>query len=292
MRHNCSRARAVLLVLLAACCQISLVALAKAADSQTNSLARQVDHIIIQSDDPEATFKLLSETLRLPIAWPFQSYGDFSSGAVNLGNVALEVIHLKDRRPGFTGVALEPVASESLPILTANLDARGVAHDAPDPTLQKDPSGKEYLAWTIIPLSDLPPAGAIFFCKYTFDLDSGRAKAAQALHDSGGGPVGVLSVKQLVIGAANIVAAQREWSRILGPPQHRGRELAWQVGAGPPLYLVAAHKDAILQLRLMVKSLSTARVFLTKKKLLGRDSGREITLNPLHTSGAVISFVE
>lgn len=276
----------------AICCQISVGMIAQASDLQTNHLVRQVDHIIIQSDDPEKTFKLFSETLEFPTAWPFQSYGNFYSGAVNLGNVALEVIHLNARRPGFTGVALEPIASESLPTLIANLEARGLAHDAPDPTSQKDQSGKEYLAWTIISLSQLAPAGTIFFCKYTFDLDPGRAKAAQALHDSGGGPLGVLSVKELVIGAHNVAAAQHEWSLILGPPQHSGREFVWQIGSGPPIRLVAAQRDEIVRLRVSVKSLNAARAFLTKQGLLGRDSGRDITLDPSRTSGADISFVE
>ena len=288
---ECRGARHAALLLCATGALMAAGTIARASEPPT-PLVRQIDHIIIQSDDPESLFKLLAETLKLPTAWPFQSFGDFASGAVNLGNVALEVTHLKDRRPGFAGVALEPSASESIPVLVNNLDARGLVHAAPDPTMQKDQSGKESLAWTIIPLSQLPPAGAIFFCKYTFDLDPLRAKAVGALRDSGGGPLGVLSVKELLIGARNIAAAQRDWSLLLGPPQSGGREFAWQIGAGPPLRLVAAQKDEIAQLRVSVKSLTVARAFLTSKRLVGSDSGREITLDTSRTSGAEIRFVE
>jgi hypothetical protein len=263
-----------------------------AAELSPTPLARQIDHIIIQSDEPEKTFKMLSETLALSIAWPFQSYGSFSSGAVNLGNVALEVIQLKGRRPGFAGVVLEPLASQSVPDIVRSLKDRGVAYDEPEPTFQKDQLGKEYLAWTLIGLPHLAPAGTIYFCKFNYATDPVRLKAAQALRNSGGGALGVDSVRELVIGARNISVAKGEWTLILGMPRQRGNDFVWDNGSGPLIHLTAAPTDQILLLRVKVKSLQAAQRFLSSNGLLGSASGTEVSMLRSHTSDAEIHFVE
>jgi hypothetical protein len=57
----------------------------------SEGLVQQIDHIIISLDDPEKMMRLLSEKLSLPVAWPFQAYGTFSSGGVSFGNVNIEI---------------------------------------------------------------------------------------------------------------------------------------------------------------------------------------------------------
>jgi hypothetical protein len=86
------------------------------AQPPAGALVRQIDHIMVSSDQPEKLFQLFSEKIELPLGWPFKSYGTFSSGGVGFGNVILELMHLDGGHAGLAGVALEP---NSLPELVA-----------------------------------------------------------------------------------------------------------------------------------------------------------------------------
>jgi hypothetical protein len=183
-------------------------------------LVRQIDHILIGSDEPEELFRLFSEKLGLPVVWPFRSYGEFSSGGVGFGNVNIELIRAERPESALIGVALEP---SSLPEVLTELDAQGLKHGSPAPFHQKDPSGAERLLWTTVQMTSLPPASTIFFCKYNFDVDERRARIRGELQNHGGGPLGIESVMELVIGVRDMAAAQRDWSILLGPARSRPR---------------------------------------------------------------------
>jgi hypothetical protein len=60
--------------------------------SEERRAVKQLDHLIVRADDPQPLFKLLSETLQLPVAWPLRSYPSFTSGGVALGNLYLEIL--------------------------------------------------------------------------------------------------------------------------------------------------------------------------------------------------------
>ena len=55
-------------------------------------IVKQLDHLLVRVADPEPLFKLLSETLKLPVAWPLRAYPAFTSGGVTLGNLYLEIL--------------------------------------------------------------------------------------------------------------------------------------------------------------------------------------------------------
>jgi hypothetical protein len=255
---------------------------------------------MIGSNQPEELFQLFSEKLGFPTAWAFQSYGTFSSGGVGFGNVNIEVIHAQGRQTGLIGVALEP---DSVPQLVSGLDDRGLRHKAPAPFYQKDSSGKDVLMWTTVGLNDLPPAPgfAVFFCKYNFDVAARRTRIQRELQGHGGGPLGIESTAELVIGVRDIASAQRQWRLLLGPervgpervgPERAGHELLWQLGSGPSIRLVEDQEDRFTQLRLKVKSLERARAFLKDKNLLGVDAGREISIEPSRVAGVDLRLVE
>jgi hypothetical protein len=273
---------------------IFLLGFAAAAQSTQAShlprevLVRQIDHILIGSDFPEELFRLFSEKLGLPVVWPFQSYGQFSSGGVGFGNVNIELIRAQRPESGLIGVALEP---SSLSEVLSGLDAQGLKHGAPAPFHQKDPSGAERLLWTTVQMTSLPPASTIFFCKYNFDVDGRRASIQRELQNRGGGPLGIESVMELAIGVRDMAAAQRDWSILLGPVR-AGQERVWQIGSGPEIRLVAAQEDHLVQLRVKVKSLERARAFLKGENLLGLDAGNEISFDQSHVTGADIRLVE
>jgi hypothetical protein len=262
----------------------------QASHLQPEVLVRQIDHILIESDQAEELFRLFTEKLGLPVVWPYSMYKDFSSGGVGFGNVNLEVTRSERLHSGLTGVALEPTPT-SVSELLSGLDAHGLKHGEPAPYSEKDSSGTERLRLTTVSMTSLPPASTIFFCKFTFDIGERRARIRGELQNHAGGPLGVESISELVIGVKDMAAAQHDWSLLLGPAPP-SQESLWQIGAGPALRLVAGKEDRLLLLRVKVKSLERARAFLKAENLLGLDAGHEISLDPSHVAGADVRLVE
>jgi hypothetical protein len=210
---------------------------------------------------------------------------------VAFGNVSVELIHMEGSPSSLVGVALEP---SSVAEVVHGLDARGLQHSAPTPVYQKDSSGKERLSWTTIRMTSLPPATEVFFCKYDpafFDVERERAEFRRELQSHAGGPLGIESTMELVIGVRDISAAQRDWDVLLGR-RRDGRRFVWQVGAGPAVRLVADHEDHLALLRMKVKSLERARAFLRGQQMLDGDTGREIALEGSLVANTDIRFVE
>jgi len=259
-------------------------------------LIRHVDHIMIGGDDPEKYFLLFSQKLSLPVAGPFQQFDTFASGSVSFGNLVVEFGRGPHFRPGLTGVALDPY---SLPKILAALDSRGVAHTVPAPAYRKDSQG-EYLAYTTVGFPILAP-GNVFLCQFNSDMvrrfagqlshQERRAKYLSDLQGRGGGPLGIESVMELVIGVRDLAAGQRGWSILLGPSL-AGQEGVWRIGSGPAIHLVASHEDRLMYLRVKVKSVATARAFLKSEQLLGLDAEREISIDRSGSGGADIRFVQ
>jgi hypothetical protein len=261
---------------------------AQATHPSSEVLVRQIDHILVGSDQAEEVFRLFSEKFGLPVAWPFKSYKDFASGGVGFGNVNIEIVRSEHHPSGLTGVALEPT---SLSEVLSGLDAHGLKHHDPNPYFGKDSSGTETLWWTTVDVKSLPPADTIFFCKYNFDVDGRRVRLRADLQKHEGGPLGIESVSELVIGVKDMAAAQHDWSILLGPVPP-SQESLWQIGAGPAIRLVATQQDHLMVLRIKVKSLERARAFLKAENLLGLDAGHEISLDPSHVAGADVRLVE
>jgi hypothetical protein len=245
---------------------------------------------MMSSDEPEQLFRLFSEKLGLPLAWAFQSYGTFASGGVSLGNVNIELIHLGGRGSGIIGFAMEP---GSVSELITGLDARGLKHGSPRPFSQKDSSGNDRLLWTNVDLTNLSPAPAsvVFFCKYTTDVNASRTMHQRELQNRGGGPLGIESATELVMGVRDIAAARRDWRLLLGSAM-TGQQDVWPAGSGPAIRLVAAQEDHIELLRIRIKSLERARAFLKTESLLGDDTGHEIALKRSQVAGIDIRLVQ
>ena len=246
---------------------------AKASQSAASAFIHQVDHIVIDSDTPEALFHLFSEQLKLPLGFPFKSYGTFSSGGVGFGNVILEFIHAQGLHPGLAGVAFEPATIEEA---SSTLDALGVKHDSAKPVFQPDSSGGKRLGWTTMDL-DLASDG-FFLCKYSVSVEPRRARIRAELDARNGGPLGVDSVSEVVVGVRDLAAARSQFRSLLGPPR-QGETSLWTVGPGPAIRLVTDKLDHLKEVRVKVHSLEKARAYLREQGLLGLDSDSELTFN-------------
>jgi hypothetical protein len=250
-----------------------------------SDIVRQVDHILIESDQPEKLFHLFLDKFELPLAWPYKSYGTFSSGGVGFGNVNLETIHLEGGTPGIAGVAFEPVSIEEA---VAGLDAKGLKHDPPAPAFQKDAAGNQHLARTTMELRMVPEG--LFFCKYNTPIEPRRARIQSELQARNGGPLGIEKVEEIVIGVRDMAAAQGQYRALLGQPRS-GDETTWSIGNGPAIHLVTDNKDRLVQVRIKVKSLEQARAYLKSQKMLGTDTGHEVALDPAQLGETDIRFV-
>jgi hypothetical protein len=117
--------------------------------SDDRQVVKQLDHVIARVDDPQPLFKLLSETLQLPIAWPLRSYPSFTSGGIALGNLYLEVLSCASQQDAssnnspaarFVAIAFE---SGSLGESVGELDRLKLPHGPVVPYVEIDSSGKK-----------------------------------------------------------------------------------------------------------------------------------------------------
>jgi hypothetical protein len=231
-----------------------------------NSIVRQIDHLMIETNDPGKLFDLFSETLGLPEAWPLRSFGTFTSGGVCAGNVNLEFIRFdtfrfggpidaKDKLEGarLIGVAFEPnkITSDSI----AELEKRDLKHGLPQATPN----------WTntqILGLLDKP--GLAFLCEYHFDQLGWRKILSDKIIARNGGMLGLRSVSEVIVETN----APESWHRLLSATTEAS---SFQLGAGPSIRFTKGARNSLLSIRCEVSSIADARIALEKLSLLGSD---------------------
>ena len=285
-----------------------LVSLSTVGGSERRSQAaavsqpiRQIDHIMIRTGDPRELYAFFAETLQLPIAWPMTSpRPGVMTGGVGFGNVNIEAIQFPgqtDPRPRLIGVALEPLAlDESL----IELDRRGLTSGERRPLIATGPDGSRRTLWTNVTLrqfsdSDSPADATIhiFLSEYSatyVNVDERRARLRAQLVNRGGGPLGVVDVKEVVIGAVDVEMARRLWRRLLGPTPSATPD-TWQIGSGPAVRLVPANENCVQALLIRVSSLERAKAFLREKQLLGVDAAGQVTMEPSKVGGLDLRLV-
>ena len=285
---------------------VSLWPLAGAESSSQTPAApnpiRQIDHIMIRTGDPRELYAFFADTLQLPIAWPLTSpRPGVTTGGVGFGNVNVEAIQFPgqiDPRPRLLGFALEPSAlDESL----TELNRRGLTSGEPRPLVATGPDGATRTLWTNVTLrefsdSDSPADGTmhIFLSAYSptyVNVDERRARLGAQLVNSGGGPLGVIDVKEVVIGTVDVEMARRLWQRLLDPTSSATSN-TWRIGAGPAVRLVHASENRVQALLIRVNSLERARAFLREKQLLGSDAAEQVTIEPSKVGGLDLRIVE
>lgn len=262
--------------------------------SSQRKVIRQVDHILIASNDADELFSLLSDTFELPVVWPMGNYGRFTSGGVSAGNVNLEVVKMPvstadNARSQIIGLALEP---EPLENSLKELDTRGITHGASVPFTILDSLGSVTTPWNTVALPDISNNNIlIFLCEYSHDLPAQRNKTLGELISRNGGPLSIESVEEIVIGTTDMQETMDKWQLLLEPlsPSSQG---VWHLDAGPAIHLIEAEKDGIYELVINVRSLDQARDFLAEYDLLGINRPDEITVIGLDLQGLTIKFVE
>ena len=290
--------------LIAACFGLVVALGPVASGAQHNAVppVRQIDHIMIRSDEPRNLYGLFVETFRLPVAWEMATRGGVASGGVGFGNVNVETI----RFPGQTttqsvlvGFALEPHPSLSASL--AELDRRHIPYGAPRPFVNRDSHGSVQTLWTNVTLARLSdsntPADArmhIFLSEYSpayVNVDQRRQRLHDALAGNNGGALGVDSVVEVRIGTTDLQEGMQRWKELLAPSQEYADGFM-PIGSGPAVRLVRAAKNEMQGFVVAVTSLRKAEVFLRERMLLGTVAGEEITIDSSKIEGLDIRLIE
>jgi hypothetical protein len=103
-----------------------------------------------------------------------------------------------------------------------------------------------------------------------------RKQLGNRLTLNNGGPLGIQSLREIVIASAEFEKDSAKWKRLLGEPTASGR---WNVGAGPSIRLIRGTEGKILEIVFAIKSLDTAKNFLKKNQWIRAASPNEIILN-------------
>lgn len=139
--------------------------------------------------------------------------------------------------------------------------------------------------------ASLPSHSWAFLCDY-HRLDLGEARrASQALLDeTGGGPLGVEGLREIVIEASEPDAELRRWEALLAPRQ-ADADGRFEFYSGPALRIVPGQSDH-QALVLSVRSLATAEAFLGERDLLAGSSASGLTLDPSRVGGLDLRLIE
>jgi hypothetical protein len=134
----------------------------------------------------------------------------------------------------------------------------------------------------------------IFLSEYSptyVDVEQRRARLLREVRARGGGPLGVMTVKEVIVGATDVKLAMNLWDRLVAPSRTVEPGL-WHVGNGPAIRVVQARESRLQGIVISVASLSRAKTFLQEKRLLGSVSEGGLTIDPSKVEGLNIRLVE
>ncbi|MEI7432784.1 MAG: PKD domain-containing protein [Methanomicrobiales archaeon] len=257
---------------------------------------KQVDHLMVQVPEPELVFNLFSGDLGLPVAWPMENYGEFSSGGVTFGNVNMELLNSSEEMRqqglipdgnGIVGVAFQPSGPIGSTVKT--LDAYQVPH-GPIIPFNVTENGTTSTLWNNLELSRMMPGSMIFYCEYTFNQTGFRQRMEQSLAAANGGALGITRMKEITVEYADPSVLEK-WQRLLPGVPGRTPEFL-DGGDGVTVHLVKSGRNAISSITVQVKSLERAKTVLEGKGLLGAVSEGKISINPDTISGLQVYVTE
>lgn len=258
------------------------------------NLVKQVDHILIHSDNPHKAFAFLTDDLNLPKAWPVTSYGGFfKSGGVSLGDVNIEIISfnkyfkrlgLAPKEQGYLGIAFEPGYSleETLP----QLRERQIKYSRP----RKFSSKGEHL-WTNVNIKGLLPKSWIFFCHYEIDMNQEREKNRRVLSKNEGGTMGIQSLKEISIHYRDGQIPGR-WKMLLGESQRTDEGYQFVLNDGVRIKMIRSNSDAINYITLKVNQLDRAISFLQRNAVHYKSNENSILMLSQDLGGTAIQLME
>ncbi|MGZ3752393.1 MAG: hypothetical protein ACXVIY_11060 [Mucilaginibacter sp.] len=250
----------------------------------------KVQHFNAHCSDAGAKelFMLFNQTFELPVVYDYQTFGNFSSGGLWLGNITFEVVGHKggdDKQAAFIGVSLEP--TDHTDVITPLLDHAQIAHENPNVTQM---GGKPF--YTVTYLKDFTTANRkIFVCDYADrPFIDGFAKKADSLFKvNSGGPLGITGLRTIVIGTADVTKQAALWEKI--PAIKKVNDHLFSFSDGPNIELVRDSQECLKEIVVKVRSKKKAKDFLAQQQLLKKGDGR-LMIAPDKLHGLAVILVE
>ncbi len=256
-----------------------------------NAQVTKVEHFFAGSPKAEAIFNFFKNELGLPVVWDFLAWGGFSSGGVSLGNVAFELATYDGvTKTQFEGIALEP--RQSVEEFILQLDRAQVSHDTIEPHTFVMSNGK-IAGWSNLGLRNLlPDTVGFFICDYKSRerVFLNRKEASDSLANRHGGPLGVVLLKEIVVGCKNVSMHATELAKLPGIKKRSDTLFGFQ--EGPSLRLQTSSMEGIEKIVIKVHSLAMAKQYLKSHNLLGTSSGHGVVLDSKAIDGLLVELVE
>ncbi len=265
-----------------------------------SSIVKRIDHFVFLSNRPEELLRTLIETFQLPLIWSLSDFGGYISGGVSAGNAALEVgkVGAADR-PAFaelSGIVFEPAPLNKGIV---ELDARKIDYTAPEPYTGVAPSAPGIepnlpigtRLWTAMGIKGLETGGFVALCEYNWDVIKRASEFEPELRARDGGPLGIESIREIILGTSNLNQAIARWQNLLNPlpPSAEGY---WKFESGAALRLVESDRNHMQRLLFTVNSLDKAKEFLSQSGMVGSVSAHEIAIAPESVQGLEFRLVE
>ena len=246
--------------------------LGAATAPRAEAVVGRMNHLSFSDAGADALFARLTAEFELPVVWPMASYGAFSSGGVYAGGVVLEIGHIGAPSPmaRLLGVAFDPAVSAQASL--AEMDRRGIGHSPPQP-------GPTAVApqWVNVFANGIgPPRVQVFVCDYAKAIAPDFGKLDAALAAKGGGPLGVVGVREVVFEARDLKAAADAWKSLLAPVAEKGQRLALPMG--PAIRLTPGAEDRLVWVILEVRSLAAAKAYLRAHAIAFEEQGGAVSL--------------
>lgn len=250
--------------------------------NKDEKLVLKIDHIVIQPEAPYEFFNFLSNDLKLPVVWGYETYENFETGGVLAGNVNIESLDYEQRSNDSTisGIAFEPTLSTEETV--KEMDAREINHY---PVLNTS-YGK------VTGLKNLLPNHNIFFCEYT-EAEAIKEKKKlkeQELNDLNGGTLGIQNVINVII-KFNAIALIHEWKKLLQLEQVSSTEYLYSESS-PNIVFIKSDINKIESIKFKVNSLDQVRSYLAQHNMLGAEYGDTVSTNISESYGVLFQFSE
>jgi hypothetical protein len=259
-----------------------------AQDKNEIGLINRIDHIVFMVDDPVGLFTFLNKELKLPMAWDYENYGEFSCGGVCAGNINLESYFNPNdsafTTSNITGIAFEPsiITDE----LNKKFDKLGVSYVGPFPFPEAGPK-----MWTNTILTELLPGSQIFVCEYHYPNEEyvqRRKSLNTQLTDAFGGPLGIEYVCEIKMEIKE--PQKKNWETFLGTRINENEPIS--MAEGLDLRFVNSNENRIKSIKFKVRSLNKTRKHLSENGMLGYDKENMISTRPENTFGILFEFCE
>ena len=114
--------------------------------------------------------------------------------------------------------------------------------------------------------------------------------ALDSLERLHGGPLGIISLKNIVFGCKNISSYNKELSKLPGINKENNNRFSLE--EGPAIQLTNSKHDGVEKIVVTVNSLAKARSYLQSKKILGRATKDSVFINPEAIDGLIIELVQ